>query len=275
MNTSFSYGAKAHARQAFAAVALGLGCLSAWALPSFTLNPLGASSALNGGAVTADNIIVSDYAHVRLDPVLGTFTESGLLSVQGFQLGGTTVSSAGLNSTYGLYISFTGAGTQQVGGNPLTDFTNGSFTSLDYKLWGYNGPAATFGFDGAGNVTTTASGAVVLGSGSLIQGSVSTSPALDGAKLSFVPSANATVTFAVASGESGFFQSPSGFYNLAFAAFTNTVSQVEVISATEFRVRQGGGALNFAATPVPEPESYVLLVAGLAAVGFVVKRRNS
>jgi hypothetical protein len=274
MNTSSPRGAKGLALQSVVAAALGLGCVGAWALPAFTLNPLAASPALNGGTVIADNIIVSDYAHVLLNPGQGTFTESGLLSVQSFQLGGSVASSPGLNSTYGLYISFTGAGTQQVAGNPLTGFTSGSFTSLDYKLWGYNGGGASFGFDAASNATTTATGAVVLGSGSLLQGSVSTSPALNGSTLSFVPSANATVTFAPASGEAGFFQTPTGFYNLAFAAFTNTVSQVEVLSATEFRIRQGGGAFNFAATPVPEPETYALMMAGLAAVGFVVNRRK-
>lgn len=160
-------------------------------------------------------------------------------------------------------------------GNPLISFTSGSFTSLDYKLWGYNGPTASFGFDAANNAVTTATGAVELGSGSLLQGSVSTSPALNGLTPSFVPSANATVTFAPASGEAGFFQAPAGFYNLAFAAFTNTVSQVEVLSATEFRIRQGGGAFNFAATPVPEPETYAMLLAGLTAIGFVVNRRKS
>lgn len=262
--------------QALMAGALALGSISVWALPSFTLNPQGASPSFEGGTVTADNIIVSDYAHVQINPLLGTFTESGLLSVQAFQLGGSVASSPGLNSTYGLYISFTGAGTQQFGDNPLTGFTGGAFTSLDYKLWGYNGPTATFGFDAANNATTSASGAVELGSGSLRQGSVSTSPALAGdGSPSFVPSANATVTFQTASGQADFFQAPANFYGLAFSAFTNTVSQVEVISATEFRVRQGGGALNFAATPVPEPETYALLMAGLAAVGFVVNRRKS
>ncbi len=274
-SSSSPAGPTAHALRAIAVAALGLGCFSAWALPSFTLNPLAASPALNGGSVTADNIVVSDYAHVKLNPVLGTFTEIGLLSVQSFQLGGSVASSPGLNSTYGLYISFTGAGTQQFGSNPLTGFTAGSFTSLDYKLWGYNGATASFGFDAASNATTTAMGAVVLGSGSLLQGSVSTSPAMNGTKHSFVPSANATVTFAEASGEAGFFQSPAGFYNLAFAAFTNTVSQVEVLSATEFRIRQGGGAFNFAATPVPEPETYALMLAGLTVVGFVANRRKS
>lgn len=88
MNTSRPCEPKGHLRQVVVAVALAFGSISAWALPAFTLDPMAASPSLNGSTVTADNIVVSDYAHVQLNPVLGTFTESGLLSVQSFQLGG-------------------------------------------------------------------------------------------------------------------------------------------------------------------------------------------
>lgn len=277
MITTSTRAVAARATRALIATALAVGCVSVWALPAFTLNPQGAGPALNGGAVTADNIIVSDYAHVVSDLGTHTFTETGLLSVQSFQLAGAAVSSPGLNTTYGLYIDFTGTGIQTLTGNPLTDFTGGSFTSLSYTLYGYNGPSATFAFDAANNPTTTATGAVALATGALIRGRVSTSPAEaeDGSPYSFVPSANATVTFNPLPAQAGFFQAPANFYNLGFAAFTNTVSQVEILSPNEFLVREGGGAFNFAATPVPEPESYALLMAGLAAVGFVVNRRKS
>ena len=265
----------ARATRTLALAALTFGCVSVWALPAFTLNPQAASPILNGAAVTADNIIVSDYSHVVLDSGSNTFTETGLLSVQSFQLAGAAVSSPGLNSSYGLYIDFNATGVQQIAGNPLTNFTAGSFTSLNYTLYGYNGPSATFSFDAAHNPTTSASGVVALATGSLIQGSVSTSPAMNGATPSYVPSANATVTFNPLPAQSAFFQSPAGFYDLGFAAFTNTVSQVKVLSANEFLVDQGGGAFNFTATPVPEPETYALMLAGLAAMGFVVNRRKS
>lgn len=275
MITTSTRAVIARGTKTLAAAALTLGCASVWALPTFTFNPQAATPALNGGAVTADNIIVSDYSRVVLDPSTQTFTETGLLSVQSFQLAGAAVSSPGLNTTYGLYIDFNATGTQQISGNPLTSFTAGSFTSLNYTLYGYNGPSATFSFDAAHNPTTNASGVVALATGSLIQGSVSTSPAMNGATPSYVPSANATVTFNPLPAQAAFFQSPVGFYDLGFAAFTNTVSQVTVISANEFLVDQGGGAFNFTATPVPEPETYALLLAGLTAIGFVVNRRKS
>jgi hypothetical protein len=36
-----------------------------------------------------------------------------------------------------------------------------------------------------------------------------------------------------------------------------------------------GGNLNLVAVPVPEPETYALLLAGLGAVGFVARRRSN
>ena len=274
MQTTLRRSIQTRARWALTAVALACGSASAWALPVFTFNPAGASTALAGAATTADNIIVSDFSHVTVNPITGAFTESGFLSVQSFQLVGAVAASPGLNSTYGLYLSFTGTG-QQTPGDLLTSFTNGTFTSLDYTLWGYNGPTASFGFDASNNPTTSAVGSVALATGSLIQGSVNTAPAFGSSGPSFVPSANATVTFETAMSEAGFFVDPSPFYDLSFAAFTNTVSQVEVISPNEFRIRQGGGAFNFGVSPIPEPETYALMLAGLGVVGFMARRRKT
>lgn len=264
-------GVKSHTLRAFAAAALGLGCLSAWALPTFTLKPTAAG--LSGATVTADNITVSSYARVLTSG--STFSESGFLSVQSFQADSRVVSSAGLNSTYGLYINFTGSGNLLFGGNPTQVPTFGEFTSLSYTLYGYNGPSAKFSFDGSNTPKTDASGAVALASGALIDGTVSTSPAkVNGQPISFVPSAAANVTFVPSPAQSGFFAAPTSFYDLGIAAFTNTVSTVRVISSNEFLISQGGGAFNFAATPVPEPETYAMMLAGLGAIGFVAMRRK-
>src|SRR5665213_2882026 len=92
-------------RRTLVSVALAAAYSSSWALPSFTLTPTNAG--LTGAAVTADNILVSDFARVTFDDA-SHFTENGFLSITGFQLGGANVSAPGLNNTYSLYLDYTG-----------------------------------------------------------------------------------------------------------------------------------------------------------------------
>ncbi len=251
-----------HSVVAVAAVAACNGAIAA--LSPFTLAP--GAVGLAGTSFTGDNILVSDYSTITFNGV-GGFTDIGFLAVTGVQLGGSTLTPAGLNSTYGLYFAFTGTGTTTVA-NPALAPTFGSFSTLTYTLYGYNG-LASFGFSG-NTPTESASGEVVLATGTLLNGSVGTLPSGNG--VTFTPSANADMTFAVAAGQAGFFAAPSPFYNLAITAFTNTTSEVEPF-ANGFRIRQGGGSLNFAA-PIPEPETYALMLAGLTAMAFVVRRRT-
>jgi hypothetical protein len=260
-----------HFKRTAVALAMLAGCASASALPTFTFNPAAAAPTLAGTSFTADNILISDYSTVTFDGA-GNFTDTGFLSVSAFQLGGVTIIPAGLNSTYGMYFAFSGTGTTTAG-DPSTTPTTGTFTSLTYTLYGYNGPAASFGFTG-NTPTENASGEVVLATGTLINGTASTTPAAAGNGAPFTPSAAAKTTFAVAAGEANFFVDPNPFHNLSFAAFTNTTTQVEAFTGG-FRIRQGGGAVNFATTPaIPEPETYALMLAGLGAIGFVARRRR-
>ncbi|MDE2093283.1 MAG: flocculation-associated PEP-CTERM protein PepA [Burkholderiales bacterium] len=253
------------------AVAIAMAAVSVCAsatLSPFTLNPGGASPSLVGPSFTADNVLISDFSTVTFGGG-GAFTDTGYLAVSGFQLGGLTLAVPGLNSTYGLYIKFAGAGTQTAV-NPALTPAVGSFSSLTYTLYGYNGPAASFGFSG-NTPTTTAPAGVALASGSLINGSVSSVPTGDGT--TFTPSANAALSFNVAAGQGGFFAAPPSFYNIALTAFTNTTSEVEAFDGG-FRIRQGGGSFNFTSA-VPEPKTYTMLLAGLVAVGFVARRRRA
>ena len=250
-------------RRTAVGIAMVAACASASAaLPQFTFDP--AASLLTGASFTGDNILISDYSTVQQDGA-GGFTEKGFLAVSAIQLAGATFTPTGLNSTYGMYIQFEGKGTTTPGLPNLVP-TIGNFTELSYTLFGYNG-TASFGFTG-NTPTETASGEVALASGTLISGTAVTIPTGDG--LTFNPSAAAKLNFVVVPGQEAFFASPNPFYKLAFAAFTNTTTQVEAFDGG-FRIRQGGGALNFASA-VPEPESYALMLAGLAAVGFVSRR---
>ena len=235
------------------------------ALPQFTFNPAaGGITGAPASTITADNILISDFSSVMIDAA-GNFTETGFLAVSSFQLGGSTFTPAGLNSTYGLYLAFNATGKQSVG-NPGLVPTFGTFSSLSYTLYGYNG-TGTFGFSGTTPTVTTSGAQTALASGSLVYGSVSTIPTGNGS--TFTPSGNARVNFTVL--DNPFFASPTPFYSLAEAAFTNTPSEVETF-ANGFLVRQGGGSLNFVST-VPEPGTFGLLLSGLAIVGFVARRR--
>ena len=236
------------------------------ALPQFTFDPLaGGITGAPASTIKADNILISDFSTVMVDAA-GNFTDTGFLAVSSFQLGGATFTPAGLNSTYGLYFSFTATGKQTVG-NPAVVPTFGTFSSLSYTLFGYNG-TGTFGFSGNTPTVTTTGAQTVLASGTLVSGSVSSVPTGDGS--TFTPSANARVNWTVI--DNPFFVSPIPFYSLAETAFTNTSSQVEPF-AGGFRIRQGGGSVNFISA-IPEPGTYGLLLSGLAAVGFIARRRR-
>jgi PEP-CTERM motif-containing protein len=257
-------------------VALGAAFSAAAQLSPFTLNPAGSAPPLIGTPVHADNIIVSDFSTVRLTGA--TFSDTGFLAVQSFQLGGTTVTAGGLNSTYGLYFDFTGSGSVSAV-NPATTPSFGQFSSLTYTLYGYNGPSATFGFD-AGDTPTTSVAAgsrVALATGSLVPGPGQSSVGTTPQSPSFNAFASANLTFVPTAAGAGFFVDPVPFYNVAVSSFINSPSQVSPVAggyANGFRITQGGGSVNFT-SPVPEPETYALFLAGLAAVGWTARRRRS
>lgn len=266
---------------ALALAAFGVG---ASALPVFTVDGDGSGTAAS--PVQADNILISDFARVLtpnplspLNPL--SFAESGYLSVTDLQLGGVTVQNSGLGTAYNMYVEFSGSGTSSSAANPNSAPTFGTFQELTYSLYRYSGPVATFGV-GPGGATINGVtpgpavgvlGEVLIATGSLISGNVSTTPGFAPVG-KFSPSASTLLTFDLTTAGRGVFTAPSPFYNLAFAAFTNNPSQVTMFDGG-FTIAQGGGSINFQAmAPIPEPETYALMLAGLAAVGFVARRRR-
>jgi len=239
-------------RNAFARTLLSVALVAAYSsasaltLPQFTWNP--AAAGLTGTSFTADNIIVSDFATVTFTAG-NTFHEEGYLGVSSFQLSGKDIVAGGLNSTYSMYFHFTGDGV-----------VNGAFSSLNYQLFGTNA-VPTFG--PGGTISGTGS-PIQLASGSLVSGSTGT--------INGLPGAGATVTFNAAA--SPFYVSPasSAFYNIALTSFINAEGTVTP-TANGFMIDNGGGSLHFAA-PIPEPETYALMMAGLGVMGFVARRRK-
>ena len=73
---------------------------------------------------------------------------------------------------------------------------------------------------------------------------------------------------------SPFFAAPSAasFYSVALSSFIHAEGTVTP-TANGFMVDNGGGSLHFA-VPIPEPHTYVLMLAGLGALGFVARRRK-
>jgi hypothetical protein len=91
-------------------------CFRASAAPAtFTWDPSQASPALAGAgpAFTADCISTTDFLF-SISPLAAAGTDTFILQINGFSLGGVPVSVPGLNSSYGLYIE----GTVIVQGTP-------------------------------------------------------------------------------------------------------------------------------------------------------------
>jgi hypothetical protein len=88
--------------------------------------------------------------------------------------------------------------------------------------------------------------------------------------------ASANLTFVPTASAGTFFLDPTPFYNVAVSSFINSPSEISPVPAgfaSGFKITQGGGSVNFS-SPVREPETYALLLAGLGAIGLVARRRR-
>jgi hypothetical protein len=265
---------KAKIRTSLAAAFLSCVASAALAAPiTFTWDPDQIPSVSGQGQVTASSIVISDFSNVAFDSPSGpsNFSDTGFLSVQSFLSGGGTVSTPGLNNDYSLYFKFSGTGT--VNHAAVDNTTVGTFTALDYQLYGVAGtttftPAPSSNSTSAPTVNGVDHVGTLLAHGSLIPGSGSVGATCNASGCSPIAAAKVSFNEDLA----GFFVAPPADSILdLFSSFTSTVDQVTP-TATGFNISQGGGSVTMEGTAVPEPGTLALV--GGALLGWAGMRRR-
>jgi hypothetical protein len=231
---------------------------------------------MSGAAVTTDNLVLADWSQIQLNTVTGAFTESGLLQIATFQLGGSSLSNpAGFNVNpgYQLYFTFTASGTL----GPCGLVICGAFSTLNYTFLGDQGGKATFSNAG---VTTNGDTQITLASGTLLNPGIfsATNQALIS---NGVPSAQVLTTFVEDPAQLNFFVAPKNMTLDLNSAFTNNSNQVTQgpcsppsATCTTYTITNGGGSASFLGTSVPEPMTISMFGFGLLMIGAGVARRR-
>ena len=251
---------------------------------TFTLNP--GSVGLDGTSVTADTLVLSDYAQISFTPTgptTATFLDAGYLPVIGFELNGQAVAPSGYlasdGSGWGAYIRYVGTGTQTLSAQGVP--VSATYQTLTYDLVGYNG-LATFGAaaDGSATVSGAISNVTTLESGSLISGSLAFLPGQLGPTISGQAQESST------GANPQFFENNPGGLDVTFihpvgeyfftSALTLQIAGGTSSSATIVADGSGSGdPPDSGGVPVPEPASALLLGVGLAGVAGLVKIRRA
>jgi hypothetical protein len=238
---------------AAATVALpALSGISPASASSFTWDPSQASPPLSGSAFTADTINTTNYLQA-IHLTNGSFVETFILQINGFQLNGQPVTAPGFNSNYGLYFTINATGQAA------------SFNTLNIALMadpGNNDGTPSAGITGVSFSNTGPTGVaddVTLGTGTLVSASLTFNP------VTMVRNAHFVENFASAPNETGFFGSISPlleeFLTTPPSAFQTFL---EPDGSSIDLVNGGSGRAEF----VPEPGSLVLLASSLLGLGL-------
>lgn len=283
--------------------ALAVGMLSqAYASPVFTVTPTGPTAigsfqadfiAGNSSELLIGNTFIGD---TTLGTTLSTGANQGWLNFSGFSLAGAPILplTSGLGVDFQLYVLFslvaTYTGNSILGNGFGQAGSNYNVTTQNYTMYldrfSDAGGNTTFTQANAtsntpASVTDFSTNDIVIGSGSVIPGSLSVAGFSGG----FGAFLNSLVSFTLTTGAGyngdDFFTAPVPFYNIAFDAFNNTTQGVIVNNSTNgcsinapcISVTNAIGGIDY--VQVPEPETLALLGIGLLGMGVSLRKRKA
>ena len=261
-----------------AILALGISSqASAQAFPSFTVDPNGAFGAVGGphqGPFKAD-FITGNSSTLVTTSGSPTAHGAGWVNLSSFVNAGSNVlaTTSGLNNSWQMWAEFT-YDVSLTGGAYAKPGSTYNVTNLNVAFWADPSIATPTRFTSASNsgeAATVAHGtdAFQFGSADLIVG-VANINTLGGTSF------NSTNNFLLNDAGTSLFPNPAPFHTIQSNEFNNTTQGVFIDPQGRFiALNETSGGVDFNLSPIPEPETYAMLLAGLGLMGFMTRRRKS